>query len=114
MVRKPYRVRGNSRDLFRLRILRLSAGLKQHELAEALGVQASAVGKWERGENDPGIEMLAKIADFFGVTIGELFDDHRDVPDEWHDAIAYAEAHPREKRVILALVSELRTPEHSN
>lgn len=44
----------------------------QQDLAELLKVSQSAIGKWERGENEPGIENLIKLADHYNVSIDYL------------------------------------------
>lgn len=56
----------------RIRELRLRANLTQHELGLQLGVSAVAVGKWERGQTQPDIATLTRLADIFGTTIDDL------------------------------------------
>lgn len=58
----------------RIRALRLQAGMSQQELGARLGVSAVAVGKWERGQTQPDIHSLTKMADIFGTTIDDLCD----------------------------------------
>lgn len=53
--------------------LRKAKGITQDELAEALNVSPQAVSKWENEQSCPDISLLPVIADFFGVTIDELF-----------------------------------------
>lgn len=52
--------------------LRREKQIKQEELANHVGVSAQAVSKWENG-GMPDIDLLPKIADFFGVSIDALF-----------------------------------------
>lgn len=52
--------------------LRKSKGVKQEDVAKAVGVSAQAVSKWENG-GTPDTELLPIIADFFGVSIDRLF-----------------------------------------
>ena len=52
--------------------LRKAKGVKQDELAKFVGVTAQAVSKWENG-GVPDTELLPKIAEFFNVSIDELF-----------------------------------------
>ena len=52
--------------------LRKAKGVKQEELARFVGVTAQAVSKWENG-GVPDTELLPKIAEFFNVSIDELF-----------------------------------------
>lgn len=48
--------------------LRLNKSLTQVELANKLGVAKQSVSNWENENIMPSIEMLIKIADYFGVT----------------------------------------------
>lgn len=56
----------------RIRELRLKANLSQQALGNMLGVSAVAVGKWERGQTQPDITTLTRLADIFGTTIDDL------------------------------------------
>ena len=47
-------------------------GLTQDKLAEALGVTAQAVSKWENDQSCPDISMLPKLSEIFGITTDEL------------------------------------------
>ncbi len=57
----------------RLRQLRRRDSRTQEDLAEALGVTAQAVSRWETGSCYPDTELLPDIAHYFGVSIDELF-----------------------------------------
>ena len=46
--------------------------ITQRSLAEALHISQTSVSKYERGESEPDLEMVIKMADFFGVTIDEF------------------------------------------
>lgn len=48
--------------------LRLERGITQTELAARLNMSKQAVSNWENDNIMPSVEMLLKIADFFGVT----------------------------------------------
>ncbi len=56
-----------------IRFLRTQRKVKQEEVAEYLGVSCQAVSKWETEASTPDIELLPKLATYFGVTIDELF-----------------------------------------
>ncbi|MBQ7850192.1 MAG: helix-turn-helix transcriptional regulator [Clostridia bacterium] len=56
----------------RIRMLRQQAGLSQQSLGQQLGVSAVAVGKWERGQTQPDIHSLTRMADIFRTTIDDL------------------------------------------
>ena len=59
--------------------LRQRSGRTQEALASELGVTAQAVSRWEKEICCPDIELIPSIANFFGVSIDELFgyDNHR-------------------------------------
>ena len=56
-----------------LKLLRIKADLSQSELADILGVTQSAVTNWERGNTQPSVDRLPKLAEVFGCTIDELY-----------------------------------------
>lgn len=53
--------------------LRMEKGVTQEALAYSLHVTPQAVSKWENINNDPEINLLPKIARYFGVSIDYLF-----------------------------------------
>lgn len=55
-----------------IRELRISNGLSQVELAKTLNVSKQCVSNWENDNVLPSIDMLVKIADFFGVSTDYL------------------------------------------
>ena len=57
----------------RIRALRLRDGRTQESFGQALGVTAQAVSRWEKGICYPDMEMIPSMANFFGVSIDELF-----------------------------------------
>lgn len=57
----------------KIRELRHRDGCTQEVLANALGVTAQAVSRWESGGSYPDMEIIPSIANYFGVTIDELF-----------------------------------------
>ena len=74
----------------RLRQVRLSKGMNQQELAEALHASQAAISGWETGKYDPGMKNWKAIADLFGVPVDYLIDDSAEekketpsgIPDE--------------------------------
>lgn len=79
----------------RLKSLRIQNDLKQTELANKLGVQSSAISKYENGQLEISNELLVKIADIFSVSTDYLLgrtDDPlpvRDVDQDLHDEHDY-------------------------
>ncbi len=68
---------------YSLRELRKAKGIKQDELAAAIGAKRSLVSMWEAGERAPKLDALIALADFYGVTVDYLL-GHSDVasPEE--------------------------------
>ena len=58
----------------RIQRLRRERGLTQEQAAEALGVTAAAVSKWETGAACPDVAMLAPLARLLRVTVDGLLD----------------------------------------
>ena len=56
----------------RLLELRKAKGLSQTELAEQLGIHKNVLGKYERGEVKPSIDIAVKVADFMEVSLDFL------------------------------------------
>ena len=46
--------------------------VSQKEVAEAIGVSQASIANWERGLNGMGLDDAWKLADYYGVSIGEL------------------------------------------
>lgn len=61
-----------------IRQLRLRDGRTQEDLAQALGVTCQAVSRWEKGGSYPDMELIPSIANFFGISIDELFGYHNE------------------------------------
>ena len=55
-----------------IRKLRKQRGVSQEALAGKLSVTRQAVSQWERGNTQPDIDMLTRIAQVFGVDIHEV------------------------------------------
>ena len=58
---------------FRLKELRVREGITQEQLAEAIGVERSSIGKYEGKQAIvPSVDVLKSLADYFGVTVDFL------------------------------------------
>ena len=53
--------------------LRKEKGYTQEKIAEVLGVTGQTISRWELGMCYPDIELLPSIANYFGVSIDQLF-----------------------------------------
>lgn len=71
----------------KISILRKEKGWSQSKLAEKISGSREIIGKYERNENSPSLEMALKMAKTFGVTIdfllgeGEYFTYDQDTID---------------------------------
>ncbi|MCP4666601.1 MAG: helix-turn-helix transcriptional regulator [Deltaproteobacteria bacterium] len=60
--------------------LRKKRGWSQPELGKKIGTSGAIIGRYERGEISPSIEVARKLADLFEVTTDYLISG-RDMPD---------------------------------
>ncbi len=61
---------------------RKEVGLTQEEMANRLGVTTPAVNKWENGNSNPDIELLAPIARLLNISLDTLMSFHEKLTDE--------------------------------
>ena len=57
----------------RLEEIRKLNGIKQEDLASALGVSRQTIGSLENGRYNPSILLAFKIAKHFGMSVEEIF-----------------------------------------
>ena len=57
----------------RLEEIRKDRGIRQEELALALGVSRQTIGSLENGRYNPSIILAIKIARYFGMQIEDIF-----------------------------------------
>jgi transcriptional regulator with XRE-family HTH domain len=60
--------------LVKLKELRQKNKLTQAELGTIFQTNQTAISKWEKAINEPDLKTIAKIADYFGVTVDYLMD----------------------------------------
>ncbi|MBP5765931.1 MAG: helix-turn-helix domain-containing protein [Clostridia bacterium] len=72
----------------RLKIVREQAGVTQREVADFLNLNRTTYNKYENGASTPTPEILARIADFFHVSVDYLLErdetptpSYSDIPD---------------------------------
>lgn len=56
----------------RIKTLRTARGLSQVELGKKLGVSKQSVSNWENDNIQPSVDMLIRIARFFGTSTDYL------------------------------------------
>ena len=66
----------------RVEKLRKELGLNQEEFAKAIRVSRQTISSIETGKYNPSLDLAFTIADFFGVTIEEIFIHKRGANDE--------------------------------
>ena len=59
---------------YKLKELRLSEKLTQQQLAEKLNISRVNYTRYETNASRPDYETLIKLADFYGITLDEIFD----------------------------------------
>ena len=57
----------------RVRALRRERGLSQEKLAEGVGVHMTYISGIERGERNPSLVNIGRIAEALGLRISDLF-----------------------------------------
>ena len=96
----------------RLLSLRKQHGWSQPELGEQIGTSGAIIGRYERGEITPSIEVAKKLADTFSVTLDFLVGD-KEVPNILQDQSMLARwqeidaLEPAERDRILSVVDSL-------
>lgn len=85
----------------RLIELREDRKLSQTEVAKAIGMSRSGFSMYELGQREPDLEMVGKLADYFGVTTDFLLGRTDSpsaggtgdaIPEEWRRVIAQCQA----------------------
>ncbi len=62
----------------KIKQLRHRDGRKQEDLANALGVSPQAISRWEANGGYPDMELIPAIANYFNISIDELFGYSKD------------------------------------
>ena len=65
----------------RLRYLRLNNGLSQEELADRCGLDRTYIGGIERGERNPSLVNIDRIATALHIPMAVLFEEIDQVPN---------------------------------
>ena len=59
----------------RLEALRREKGIRQEDLAQALGVSRQTVISLEKGKYNPSLALAFRLSRYFAMPIEEIFDD---------------------------------------
>lgn len=57
----------------KLEEIRKQKGIKQEELADAMGVSRQTISSLENGRYNPSVILAIKLARYFGTNVEELF-----------------------------------------
>lgn len=55
-----------------LKTLRINKGLRQVDMAVALGVNRKTVAAWEKGESLPAVDKIDAICELFSVSYDDI------------------------------------------
>ena len=62
--------------------LRKSRKMTQAELAGKFNFSDKTISKWESGESLPSIDVLAKLSEFYGITLNDLTNENLETNEE--------------------------------
>ena len=97
--------------------LREEKGLLQKQIASEMGLGISHYSKIENGQREASVELLDKLARFYGITIDQIVRMETDVPKEIsvEDKTAseqvrlIAELDEKDKSVIFSMIETMLT-----
>ncbi len=92
----------------KIKQLRQRDGRKQDDLASALGVSPQAVSRWEANGGYPDMELIPSIANYFNISIDELFGYSKDRQEKLKSILDMAEKALNEQGDLTECVEMLR------
>ena len=92
----------------KIKQLRSRDGRKQEDLAKALGVSPQAVSRWEANGGYPDMELIPAIANYFNISIDELFGYSKDRQEKLKSILEKAEKALNEQGDMTECVEMLR------
>ena len=92
----------------KIKQLRQRDGRKQEDLANALGVSPQAVSRWEANGGYPDMELIPAIANYFNISIDELFGYSKDRGDKLKAILSKADKAIGENGDLTECVEMLR------
>lgn len=96
-----------------LKDARSRSGATQREVADATNIAIGTLRRWEQGVNEPDAESLVRLADLYGVTVGQLLgvpeDPAADLsPDEQRLLDLYRGADDRGRLAIMNVAKSMQ------
>ena len=92
----------------KIKQLRQRDGRKQEDLANALGVSPQAISRWEANGGYPDMELIPAIANYFNISIDELFGYSKDRQEKVKSILEKAEKAINEQGDMTECVEMLR------
>ncbi|MBO5036447.1 MAG: helix-turn-helix transcriptional regulator [Clostridia bacterium] len=92
----------------KIKQLRHRDGRKQEDLANALGVSPQAISRWEANGGYPDMELIPAIANYFNISIDELFGYSKDRGDKLKAILSKADKEIGENGDMTECVEMLR------
>ena len=92
----------------KIKELRRRDGRKQEDLAKALGVSPQAISRWEANGGYPDMELIPAIANYFNLSIDELFGYSKDREEKLKRILEEAERAINEQVDLTECVDMLR------
>jgi transcriptional regulator with XRE-family HTH domain len=92
-----------------IRLVRQQKALSMQTLADAAGLSRAWLGEIERGAASPSVDIVRRLANALGVSIGSLLDGRAPAEErESHQITPSREVHlvPRDKRVVVRFPSQ--------
>jgi transcriptional regulator with XRE-family HTH domain len=108
----------DSKKIFsqQLQLLRVSKGITQEQLGEAVGVTQKHISYWETGNTIPNVNNLVLLADYFNVSLDIFM--KREIVDPKKDSFWLApylkelsELSPKDQKVVIAVIKALSEKE---
>ena len=90
----------------KIKALRKAKGITQEQLANAVGISFQAVSKWENNIALPDITLAPVLANYFGISMDELFDfcpteKEKEIEKIVDESYKFRESDPQKSRAIL-------------
>lgn len=95
----------------KLKELRKTKGISQEQAANALNISVRAYQNYEYGQREPNIEMIFKLADFYGVTTDYLLGRDTGEPETLDKLVGEFNMSALEKEILenyLSLPKDMR------
>lgn len=98
--------------MLKIREIRKAKGLTMKQLGDMVGALESSISFYERGVQQPDLDMLRKIADALCVSTDELLDHNQDRVEEDESMIFRQQIRNNPDYRILFSAAKKAKPEH--